>query len=299
METDKPLKRLFQYGGTDIAAWLLGHDVVAVAHREVKLPASRDPIIPDALLYVTLADGREVLLHIEFQAYPSPRPMRWRMLEYMQRISEAPDVTVPVYYVIMYFLGVGADDTGVHTTVGFDNHGITWRYRVLHLWRMTAEELLAAGRPAVLALIGQTRISDPHATADAVIAQVNTITDRRTRATVLDELLALCTDKELTMIFESLIQSGKLPETEGMRMLKNLGREEGIAVGREEGREQGQLTITLRLLTRKFGPLDAAVVAHIEQLHGEQLLALADALLDFTRVDDLTAWLATHGPPAA
>ncbi len=100
---------------------------------------------------------------------------------------------------------------------------------------------------------------------------------------------------------------GWLPETEGMRMLKNLGREEGIAVGREEGREegiavgreQGQLTITLRLLTRKFGPLDAAVVAHIEQLHGEQLLALADALLDFTRVDDLTAWLATHGPPAA
>jgi hypothetical protein len=35
----------------------------------------------------------------------------------------------------------------------------------------------------------------------------------------------------------------------------------------------------------------------VQQLHAEQLLELADALLDFTSASDLEQWLATYGKP--
>ena len=41
----------------------------------------------DQVFHITLADGREALLHIEFQGRSSRAPMRWRVLEYMVRLA--------------------------------------------------------------------------------------------------------------------------------------------------------------------------------------------------------------------
>jgi len=70
-----------------------------------------------------------------------------------------------------------------------------------------------------------------------------------------------------------------LPETPMMRKL----------------REKGQVELLLRLLTRCCGPLSAETTTQVQQLHAEQLLELADALLDFTSAADLEQWLATYG----
>jgi len=78
-----------------------------------------------------------------------------------------------------------------------------------------------------------------------------------------------------------------LPETPMMRKL------------REQGREEGQIELLLRLLTRRCGPLSAETTAQVQQLHAEQLLELADALLDFTNTADLEQWLAAYGKPGA
>ena len=64
--------------------------------------------------------------------------------------------------------------------------------------------------------------------------------------------------------------------------------------GREEGREEGEAKVTLRLLIRRCGPLNEATTARIQALPLQQLVALAEALLDFTGPDDLAAWLAQH-----
>ncbi len=73
------------------------------------------------------------------------------------------------------------------------------------------------------------------------------------------------------------------------------GHAEGLAAGRVEGRAEGlvegQRDIVLRLLERKVGALPADLQAQITALTAEQLLRLSDALLDFTSVADLTAWL--------
>ena len=61
-----------------------------------------------------------------------------------------------------------------------------------------------------------------------------------------------------------------------------------------EGRQQEAASVTLRLLTRRCGPLSEATIARIQTLPLDQLEALAEALLDFSGPVDLTSWLAAH-----
>jgi len=70
------------------------------------------------------------------------------------------------------------------------------------------------------------------------------------------------------------------------------------AMGIEQGLQQGRETVTLRQLTRKFGALAEETITQIRALDSEQLLNLAESLLDFTTPDDLTAWLAANPPVA-
>jgi len=88
---------------------------------------------------------------------------------------------------------------------------------------------------------------------------------------------------------------------EAMRVMTSFeqyGHKEGLAQGLQQGMQEGQETLTLRLLTRKFGTLSEEMVTQIRALTSEQLLALAESLLDFTTPDDLTAWLAANPPVA-
>lgn len=74
------------------------------------------------------------------------------------------------------------------------------------------------------------------------------------------------------------------------------GREKGREEGRIEGREEGQAQVILRLLERKFGPLPTDLTSQVQALHSAQFMALAERLLDFTALADLTVWLAAHQP---
>ncbi len=62
--------------------------------------------------------------------------------------------------------------------------------------------------------------------------------------------------------------------------------------GRSEGKAEGEAGLILRQLNRRFGTLPAGVSDRISQLTIEQLDELGEALLDFTSLSDLEAWLA-------
>lgn len=66
------------------------------------------------------------------------------------------------------------------------------------------------------------------------------------------------------------------------------GREEG----REEGKRMATLSLVQRQLTRRLGELNWEVLLEIEQLSGEKLENLSEALLDFQQMADLVNWLA-------
>jgi predicted transposase/invertase (TIGR01784 family) len=62
--------------------------------------------------------------------------------------------------------------------------------------------------------------------------------------------------------------------------------------GREEGRSEGEKSLVLRQLARRVGELPQDVRQQVESLSLEQLENLGEALLDFTSMADLQAWLA-------
>ena len=70
------------------------------------------------------------------------------------------------------------------------------------------------------------------------------------------------------------------------------GRQEGLQEGEARGEARGEAKMTLRLLSRRCGPLSDASTARIQSLPVEKMEALADALLDFQGPADLAAWLA-------
>ena len=140
---------------------------------------------------MTLNDGRELVLHIEFQGRRSQPPMPWRMLEYMQRLAGA--YRLPLWSVVFYVgAGAGVDDTGYHTISGpADIAPLAWQYQVIRLWQMSAEELLALGQPVLLALVGQTRVDQPAIILPAVVARLRGVADSELRGRLLTALLAL------------------------------------------------------------------------------------------------------------
>ncbi|QFS49703.1 DUF4351 domain-containing protein [Nostoc sphaeroides] len=87
-------------------------------------------------------------------------------------------------------------------------------------------------------------------------------------------------DRELIMRLEPLYQQDR-----------ERAKLEGKQEGRQEGKQEGQQDLIIRLLNRRFGEIDAALIERIRELSIEQLEGLVEALLDFSVVADLEAWL--------
>ena len=70
------------------------------------------------------------------------------------------------------------------------------------------------------------------------------------------------------------------------------GREEGERIGEQRGRQREAASLVLKLLARRLDQaLPAEVRSHVEALSLSQLETLTETLLDFTRLDELLAWL--------
>jgi predicted transposase/invertase (TIGR01784 family) len=86
-----------------------------------------------------------------------------------------------------------------------------------------------------------------------------------------------------------------LEETRVYQEAKADGKAEGLAEGNAKGKAEGQLeegqSLILRQLPRRVGDLTPALRLQVQALSLPQLESLGEALLDFTRVEDLEQWL--------
>ncbi|MBS3030206.1 MAG: DUF4351 domain-containing protein [Dolichospermum sp. DET50] len=90
-------------------------------------------------------------------------------------------------------------------------------------------------------------------------------------------------DRELIMRLEPLYQRNR-----------EQAKEEGRQEGKQEGKQEGEKNLILRLLHRRIGEIDLLLIERITGLSIEQLENLGEALLDFSSVADLEAWLTQH-----
>jgi predicted transposase YdaD len=270
--TDSLLKQLVSQFIDDFAVWLLNTEIRDAYPLSVELPG--ETTLADQVFQVTLADGRTLVLHIEFQGRRSHRPMQWRMLEYIARLAEMHHLGVcsVVFYVGR---GAGANDTGQHQIICAEGGTtVSWHYRVIRLWEMKAEELLGLGRPALLALIGQTQIDHPDEFLPQVVERLKTIPDPEQQGRLLTALAALISDEEMITMIEKLVERDELFDSPFLRRIRQEGwqegKMEGRAEGQAEGREEGRAGLRRALLNALIVRFDLSALVYQQlerQLH--------------------------------
>jgi predicted transposase YdaD len=238
MTTDNPFKRLFSDFIMDFAIWLLGDNIRQVSPLNVALPPSEE-IRPDLVYQVTLTDGQSLILHIDFQGRTTHRPMPWRELDYISRLTEIHHL--PVCSVVIYVgQDAGTNDMGQYqyTCPTTGDVILSWRYRVIRLWQLPAEDILKLERPALLPLVGQTQIQQPEQLLPEVVKRIRAIPDEEQQGRLLTALIALMNDEEMTTMIENLLEQDELLNTPYLRRIRKEGR--------EEGREEGALSLNRR-----------------------------------------------------
>ncbi len=160
---------------------------------------------------------------------------------------------------------------------------MTWRYMVLRLRDIDADDLLATGKPAVMTLIGQARMKDPERVIRTALEHVATVTDKERQKVLLVVMTHLMDDKEEIHMLERLLYQiehegllGETPFMVYMREKEEKMREERYAQWREEGREEGRekerQAMALRMLA--IG-VDRATILQVTGMSDEELTDLA------------------------
>ncbi|MDD1444889.1 DUF4351 domain-containing protein, partial [Dolichospermum sp. ST_sed8] len=62
----------------------------------------------------------------------------------------------------------------------------------------------------------------------------------------------------------------------------------------QEARQEGETSLLLRLLSKRFGKLSNNYIETISNLTIAQLEDLGEALLDFANINELEQWLKVH-----
>jgi hypothetical protein len=69
--------------------------------------------------------------------------------------------------------------------------------------------------------------------------------------------------------------------------------EEGVGLGRQEGWQEGQAEMLLRILSRRFGVISPELILRVRGLGAEQLLQLVDVAVMAPSLDVVAATLAS------
>jgi predicted transposase/invertase (TIGR01784 family) len=272
---DNICKYLAEEYPAQFVRWLLPSETSDI--EVLKTELSLEPIRADSLTFLRTAN---LILHLEFQTQPrSEPPLPLRMLDYWVRLHRQYRLRVEQ---IAIFLQETTSETAFSDRFVADN--TIHRYRIIRMWEQDPAPLLAD--PALLPLAPLAQTNSPRDLLQQVAAQIATIEEsgRQQNVSACTQVLAgLRFERELIrQLFRRDIMRESVIYQEIL--------EEGLQEGLQQGLQQGEAALILRLLNRKFNLLAPELQTKIQQLPIPQLEALAEALLDFSTLDDLTNW---------
>jgi predicted transposase/invertase (TIGR01784 family) len=164
--------------------------------------------------------------------------------------------------------------------------------------RVYLEDLRDASTASVGIGLMQLIVADPIDAipkAKALLAKTQPLAKTDAKFTAIIELIETIVIYKFPSLsreaIESMLGLSELKQTKVYQEALQEGREEGITEGEQRGRTEGERSLVLRLLARRLGPLPSDVEAQVQALTLPQLEALGEALLDFSQLSDLTAWL--------
>jgi predicted transposase/invertase (TIGR01784 family) len=268
---DNVCKFLAENYSRDFAQWLLGEPLSFTQLSPSEL--SLEPIRADALI---LLESDQMILHLEFQTDPDPK-MSFRMLDYRTRVYRRfPKKTMR--QVVIYLKETSSPLVQENA---FILPNTRHEYEVLRLWEIAAEKMLGLSGLLPLANLGKTP-NRPEILRQ-VAAKIDNI-EGRTEKSNLAAATAILAGLVLTKeIIGSLLREEIMRESVIYQDIRESGK--------AQGRREEAVSLILRLLNRRLGEISSTLSQQIRELSLEQLETLGEALLDFTSLTDLTAWL--------
>lgn len=283
---DPTCKFLAESFPADFATWLLGEPITLTKLSPTEL--SLEPIRADSLI---LLGSDRVVLQIEFQTEPDPT-MGFRMADYRLRIHRRfPHKEIR--QIVIYLKPTGSEL--VYQTV-FEIPGLRAEFEVIRLWEQPTQPFLALTGLLPLAVLTQT--PDKAQTLRQVAAKVDAIPEVRIQSNVAASagiLAGLLLEKGfINQVLRREIMQQSVIFQEWKEEFLQEGEQRGEQRGRIEGRTEEARSLILRQLTRRIGQVSSAMRSQVQALSLVQLESLGEALLDFTSVEDLSAWLRSH-----
>lgn len=239
----------------------------------------------DTLVIVRHSSVGEFLALFEIQTYYTPT-MPNRMRSYAALASE-------VYKLLVFPVLINIMPYGKPIPTRFESEflGLTARqdYRVINLWEIEAEEILAKDLWSLIPFLPTMKGASEELIEKA---KARVVLDTEMQLTkIADELefaLALFTEaffgKETTL----RIFGGKMLEIIAQTSMY----QEILGRGRQKGREEEIRKVLLKQLTKRFGEIDAQIEESVNELSVEQAENLAEAIFDLQTREDLNNWLA-------
>ncbi|MDS3860963.1 Rpn family recombination-promoting nuclease/putative transposase [Thermosynechococcaceae cyanobacterium BACA0444] len=276
MTQDNLCKSLVESNPRPLVTWLLGQSVSDTDINILKTELSIEPIRAD---FVSFLDVGSQILHLEFQTQPDPE-MPLRMLDYYTRLYR--QYRRPVKQIVLFL----KPTTSIQVQVNhFETENTIHRYQVVRLWEVEATDLLPFPSLWPLAILAKTE--NPENLLTEVAQRLETLENRSERITLTTYTYLLGGLKFREEVLEQLLREEIMQESVTYRRLVQTSEERG----RQEGRQEGEVLLTLHLLQHKFGPLSDDLSQQIRSLSIPQLENLAESLLDFQTPADLITWL--------
>jgi Domain of unknown function (DUF4351)/Putative transposase, YhgA-like len=265
------------------------------------IPTGEKKVI-DLLAQVQLA-GQEIgfLVHVEAQS-SSQADFSRRMFFYFAQLHQR--YLQRIYPIVVFsFDEPHRAETDGYTVEFEDLQVLTFNFRAIQLNRLNWRDYLSQPNPVAAALMAKMRIAPgerPKVKAECLRLLATLRLDPARSSLIsgfVDTYLRLNGPEEAVFQaevgkMEATVQEGVMQiVTSWMEQGIEQGIERGIERGIEQGIEQGERSLTLRLLTRRIGPVPDGVRSRLDVLPVPQLEQLAEALLDFTSLADLEAWL--------
>jgi predicted transposase/invertase (TIGR01784 family) len=287
---DNVCKYLAEQHPASFVRWLLGIEAADV--RVLKTELNLEPIRADS---VTFLQTNNQILHLEFQTLPaSEPPLPFRMLDYWVRLHR--QYRSPIEQIVLFLKPTNAESVFVEQ---FQADKTLHRYRAIRLWEQDPSPFFAD--PVLLPFAALAQTNCPPILLERVAVQVAMMetTEQQNIAVLVQLLAGLRFDKKLirqffregvmreSVIYQEIYQEGR---QEGERKGRQEGEQKGRQEGERKGRQEGERELLLRLLTRKFGAI-ASLQEQICLLSVDQLESLGEAMLDFSDLADLVAWL--------
>jgi Domain of unknown function (DUF4351)/Putative transposase, YhgA-like len=232
--------------------------------------------------------GAFFIVHVEHQAQGQDRFAR-RFFHYFARLDEKHEL--PVYPVALFSYPTMRAKPDLFQVSFPDREVLRFQYRVIQLSRLRWRDFVQRPNPvaaALMAKMGMSAEERPRVKLECLrlLTRLRLAPERaRFLSGFIDTFLRLNAQERL--LFEA--QSDTiLNRTERKKVM------ELTTSWKEEGRQEGQVEMALRLLRRRCGPLPKGLDSKVRALTIPELEDLAEAVLDFSSLSDFERWLPRH-----